>query len=105
MVVQRNRPGYDQGKTSLDQRILSMASHNHRRRVGSTLPPTVEMLLQKENFESVEWTYNIESLYQTLQHSHVHPSFWTPTARFVESLTSLQQALEAPVTWIPGQYR
>ena len=39
MVGRQNQPGYDQGKVSLDKRLLSMAFHNRRRRVDSTLPP------------------------------------------------------------------
>ena len=40
MAGRQNQPGYDQEKVSLDQRLVhSMAFHNRRRRVDSTLPP------------------------------------------------------------------
>ena len=46
MAGQQNQPGYDQGKASLDQKLLLMAFHNRRRRVDSTLPPIVETLVR-----------------------------------------------------------
>ena len=46
---------------------------------------------------------SLEELYQGLQLSQVHPSFWTPS-RFFRTLTSLQPALGVPVVWIPAQY-
>ena len=39
-AVQHNQPGYDQGKVQLDQRLLSMAFHNRRRRARLYTSPT-----------------------------------------------------------------
>ena len=56
MAAQPNPLGYDQEQVPLDQRLLSMAFHNCRRRADSTLSPVADM------FSTVEQERTISDL-------------------------------------------